>query len=56
MKRAIIELKEVPENCLKCQISFYECKEDGESLYCPLINNDGNYLKRPVNCPIKEVS
>lgn len=52
MKKAIIELNKIPENCLKCPISFYESGDDGESLYCPLTDEDGNYLERPKNCPI----
>lgn len=42
MKKAIIELNKIPENCLKCPISFYESGDD----------EDGNYLERPKNCPI----
>ena len=53
--KGIIKLENVPENCLKCKISFYETCDAGEYLFCPLVEKDGGYLARLPDCPIEEV-
>lgn len=52
--KVYIELKKMPENCLQCPISFYSSGEDGEDLFCPLVETEGNCLERLKDCPIKE--
>lgn len=53
MSKAIIEFEKIPESCLQCPISNYECGDFGENLFCPLLEQEGNFLQRLSNCPIK---
>jgi hypothetical protein len=63
MKKVILELPEMPDNCENCLVSMYDLSE----LYCPVIRNANRHSGimadlgdctedgRRDDCPLKEV-
>lgn len=57
--KAILELDEMPENCLKCPLSEGIYDDNGEQLWCvPLSDKaekvvNAKFLKKREDCPLK---
>lgn len=59
--KTILELNEMPNNCLDCPINGYETNENGELLYCVFLSAlkgeyiEGAFLNRRIDCPLKTI-